>query len=168
MRLAPMILLAGLATPAFSDIAVQFDEGAPKDRFRIANLSACDTGPVDITIDLAGSAAGLLFDTTERGQGVEVYQPVELESGTAILTEVTDGSQKLQLRMPDFALGDAITVSADLDDTMPNSNLGQIRVANSEIAGVTVSIETPGGMGANVIDASSQTSLSGALGCPQA
>jgi len=72
------------------------------------------------------------------------------------------------MQMPNFALGDAITVSADLDDTMANSDLGQIRVANNEVAGVTVSIETPGGMGANVIDASSQTRLSGALGCPQA
>ena len=152
---------------AHADINLEFQEGAPKDRFIIEN-NLCSLSDVTLTIDLSTAPAGLIFDVTDQGAGVEVYQPVELESGTAILTEVTDGSQRLQLRMPEFALGDAITVSADLDDTMPNSNLGQIRVANSEIAGVTVSIETPGGMGANVIDASSQTSLSGALGCPQA
>ena len=164
-HLALIFALAPIASQAA--INLEFQEGAPKDRFVIEN-NLCSLSDVTLTIDLSTAPAGLIFDVTDQGAGVEVYQPVELESGTAILTEVTDGSQKLQLRMPDFALGDAITVSADLDDTMPNSNLGQIRVANSEIAGVTVSIETPGGMGANVIDASSQTSLSGALGCPQA
>ncbi len=164
-HLALIFALAPIASQAA--INLEFQEGAPKDRFVIEN-NLCSLSDVTLTIDLSTAPAGLIFDVTDQGAGVEVYQPVELESGTAILTEVTDGSQRLQLRMPEFALGDAITVSADLDDTMPNSNLGQIRVANSEIAGVTVSIETPGGMGANVIDASSQTSLSGALGCPQA
>lgn len=154
-------------TFAFAEISLTFQEGAPKDRFVIEN-NLCSLSNVTLTIDLSTAPAGLIFDVTDQGAGVEVYQPVELERGTAAMTEVTDGSQKLQLTLEQFPLGDEITVSADLDDTLTNSTLGQIRVADSEIAGVTVSIETAGGLGTALIDASSRAKLSGALGCPQA
>jgi len=166
MRKVATVLVC-LPVLANADINLQFQEGAPKDRFVIEN-NLCSLSEVTFTIDLSTAPAGLIFDVTEQGAGVEVFQPVELESGAAILTEVTDGSQKLQLRMRDFALGDAITVTADLDDTMPNSALGQIRVSDSEIAGVTVMVETADGKGSGIIDASSTVSLTGPFGCPQA
>lgn len=160
-------LLAVLPLAAEAEINLQFQEGAPKDRFVIEN-NLCSLSDVVLTIDLSTAPSGLVFDVTGEGAGVEVYQPVELEAGFAALTEVTDGDQRLEIRMDDFALGDAITVSADLDDTLENSPLGQIRVADSEIAGVTVSVTTPGGMGSTLIDAASRAALTGALGCPQA
>lgn len=163
--LATALLLS--PTLAVADIDLRFQEGAPKDRFVIEN-NLCSLSNVTLTIDLSTAPAGLIFDVTEQGAGVEVYQPVELEQGSAVLTEVTDGSQKLQLMLEEFRLGDELTVSADLDDTMPNSSLGQIRVADSEIAGVTVSVETSAGFGSALIDATSKAALNGAVGCPQA
>lgn len=162
-----IIALALCPTIVAADINLRFQEGAPKDRFVIEN-NLCSLSDVTLTIDLSTAPAGLIFDVTEQGAGVEVYQPVELEQGFAVLTEVTDGSQKLQLSLDEFRFGDELTISADLDDTLPNSSLGQIRVADSEIAGVTVSIETSGGFGSALIDASSKVALNGALGCPQA
>jgi len=61
------------ATPAFADIEVTFLESAPKDRFTFTNTGACDLGPAVLSLDLAGSAAGLIFDTSGAGAGVEVF-----------------------------------------------------------------------------------------------
>ena len=94
--LATALLLS--PTLAVADIDLRFQEGAPKDRFVIEN-NLCSLSNVTLTIDLSTAPAGLIFDVTEQGAGVEVYQPVELEQGSAVLTEVTDGSQKLQLML---------------------------------------------------------------------
>ena len=75
MRIPALIALLS-ANPAFADITVTFAEGAPTDRFTIAANDSCVTGPVQMTIDLSESDAGLVFDVTAAGAGVEVFSAV--------------------------------------------------------------------------------------------
>ena len=76
-----VLCLSLIAMPAAADIRVDFIEGAPKDRFEIANTATCALGAVEVVIDLSGSAGALVFDTEEAGQGVEVFQPFALVDG---------------------------------------------------------------------------------------
>ena len=145
IRLAAV--LAILAQPAFADISAKFVESAPKDSFTFVNTSACATGPIDLTVDLSGSAAGLIFDTTGNGAGVEVFQPFELVAGGAELKSVeavTDGDTSVKLRLKDLPAGGKIAFTIDVDDTLAASSNGQIMVSGGEIAGASVSM-TAGG-----------------------
>jgi len=83
---------------------------------------------------LAESAGKLLFDTTASGQGGEVFQPFELVKGKQFLTnspKITDGDTKIMLRLNELAVGSKVSFTIDVDDTLENSALGQIRVSNS-------------------------------------
>ncbi|MEY1554848.1 hypothetical protein AB3Y40_04355 [Yoonia sp. R2331] len=136
MRLIPLILvLTPLAANA--DVTVTFVEGAPKDQFILEN-QGCDLGTFDLTINLAAAPAGLIFDVTGSGAGVEVLQPVEVVTGAVTMTDVADGDQVLTLTITDFDAGSVAIISADIDDTQAAGALGQIRVAGSEIAGATL------------------------------
>lgn len=140
-------LLAILAQPAFADISAKFVESAPKDSFTFVNTSACATGPIDLTVDLSGSAAGLIFDTTGNGAGVEVFQPFELVAGGAELKSVeavTDGDTSVKLRLKDLPAGGKIAFTIDVDDTLAASSNGQIMVSGGEIAGASVSMTVGG------------------------
>lgn len=131
-------LLALTAFPAVSDVTVRFQDSAPKDRFVIS--TDCAIAEIDMSIDLSQSAGSLIFDVTADGAGVEVFQPVEVQSGTAQIQPVIDGDQRLALRIAALA-GDAdVVISADLDDVLPNSALGQIRVSGAELDGAQVRI----------------------------
>ncbi|THH37050.1 aggregation factor core [Aliishimia ponticola] len=133
--------LAGLAlsaSPAFADLDVAFIEGAPKDRFELTFNSACPLGSMPVTVDLAGSAGALIFDTTGQGAGVEVYQPFELVEGAERVAEsprVSDGDRKITLNIASIAPGQVIAFTIDVDDTISNR---QITVSGSEIAGARV------------------------------
>lgn len=124
-------------TLATADITARFIESAPKDRFEITN-TGCDLDSLDLTINLATAPAGLIFDVSASGAGVEVFQPVEVVSGRVALSDVTDGDQALALRVTAFGTGETIVISADLDDLQVSSQLGQIRVSGAEIAGATL------------------------------
>lgn len=126
------------AAPAFAELSVRFIEGAPKDRFVFTHKGACATGPVMLTVDLSGSAAGLVFDVTGAGAGVEVFQPFELVSGgprVASLPEVSDGDTSLEIALSDLIPGEEIAFTIDLDDTGGGR---EITVSRSEIAGAEV------------------------------
>lgn len=134
--------LSLLSLTAFShaDIRIQFDEGAPKDRFTISNLSGCDLASGTIMIDLSKSSAGLIFDTTGRGAGVEVYQPLEITQGKDMLVNtpsVSDGDNSIELAFNSFANGDAISFTIDVDDTIGQR---EITVSNAEISGAAFSM----------------------------
>jgi len=118
MSHAPTLaLLATLITsPVLADIEVTFLESAPKDRFTFTNTGACDLGPAVLSLDLSGSAAGLIFDTSGDGAGVEVFQPYE-------------------------------------------TNLGQIRVSDSEIKGATAALTFADQTFNGVFDATSRATL---------
>lgn len=128
------------ATPAMSDVVVQFDEGAPKDRFTISNTGTCPLGNVTVVLDLGASAAGLIFDVTGAGAGVSVFQPLELVAGAEYLAsvpEVQDGDTRLELPLTALAPGARIAFTIDVDDTAGTS---ETMVTGSEMAGATVSI----------------------------
>lgn len=143
-----------LTTSAFADIRVEFDEGAPKDRFTISNVSGCTLAKGEVVIDLSSSAAGLIFDTTNKGAGVEVFQPLELTLGQAMLTKtpkVRDGDNKVTLAFKDFKNGDAIAFTIDVDDTVGQR---EITVSRSEITGAAFTIKTMSGSATAKFDGS--------------
>ncbi len=124
--------------PTFADVTVRFQEGAPKDRFVIS--STCAVIQLDMRINLSQSAGSLIFDVTGAGPGVEVFQPVEVQSGDARVAPVLDGDQTLSLTIAAIVPEADVIISADLDDVLTNSSLGQIRVSGSELDGATIDV----------------------------
>ena len=132
------------ASSASGDIRVQFDEGAPKDRFTITRVGDCALGKSVVVLDLSGSSHGLIFDVTGSGQGVEVFQPFELVAGASHLTSqptVHDGDQAIRLSLASLETGDPIAFTIDVDDTAGGR---EITVSDSEIEGAVVRVETAG------------------------
>lgn len=131
-------LLTALAAPASADVSVSFQEAAPRDSFTIRNTGACDLGPVRVTIDLAGSTAGLIFDTTASGAGLSVFQPFRLEVGGDWVTsvgDVTDGSTSISLDLEGLPPNRYVLFTIDVDDSLPGGPLGPTMIDGSEIAG---------------------------------
>ncbi|MEM8871040.1 MAG: aggregation factor core protein MAFp3, isoform C [Pseudomonadota bacterium] len=144
--LAILALLAG-TVPAMAEVNATFREGAPVDRFFIQNAGLCDLGPVTLTIDLSPSSAQLIFDVTAQGAGVEVYQPIQVKAAASVVyrvNAVTDGMQVVKVELSSFGAGERVEISGDLDDTLTESALGQIRVAGTEIAGARVILNAAG------------------------
>ena len=105
-------------------------------------------------IDLSSSAAGLIFDTTNQGAGVEVFQPLEFTRGQAMLTntpKVKDGDNKVTLAFQDFKNGDAISFTIDVDDTIGQR---EITVSSSEITGAAFMVKTMSGSASAKFDGS--------------
>lgn len=130
-----------LTSQAQADVTVRFIEGAPKDRFVIS--TSCAMGLTDLTIDMAGSKAGLIFDTTGSGAGVEVFQPLEFVSGQSALNtipEVKDGDASVGFSIQSLTPETALSFTIDVDDTLSNGERGQIIVTGSEIEGAQVRI----------------------------
>ncbi|NEQ55361.1 MAG: hypothetical protein F6K11_35460, partial [Leptolyngbya sp. SIO3F4] len=117
-------------TDANAVVNVEFIESAPKDRFVITNMGSCTLTGLTLELDLSQSAGKLIFDTTATGAGVEVFQPFEVEAGDIVpLGGVNDGDSKLALQIVSLAPGNRASFTIDVDDTLPRSELGQIRVA---------------------------------------
>lgn len=139
------ILVLSAALSAHANIEVKFVESAPKDSFVIKNIGACTFNELEFEIDLAPSTGKLIFDTTAAGAGVEVFQPFEVKSGEIALASadaVSDGDKSLSVNVSTLEKDDSVSFTIDVDDTLPKSSLGQIRVTGSEIQGATVSIDT--------------------------
>ncbi|WP_227271654.1 aggregation factor core [Roseobacter weihaiensis] len=99
---------------------MRFDEAAPKDRFTVENAGSCPLGEFTLRIDLGASAAGLIFDVTGQGAGVQVFQPLELVEGQAFLSEVPqvrDGDNVIVLPVMSLSPGGRIVFTVDVDDT---------------------------------------------------
>lgn len=129
------------ATTSVTTISVVFSESAPKDSFTITNTGACKAANFSLRIDLASSKGRLTFDPTAKGAGVEVFQPLEITAGEehlASISQVRDGSSDVALELSSFAPGAKIAFTVDVDDTLPRSELGQTRVADSEISGAEI------------------------------
>lgn len=127
--------LAFAAVPALADINIRFVEGAPKDRFVFENTGTCVISDAVLELDLSGSAAGLIFDVTGQGAGVEVFQPLEITQGRAQLAgvpNVRDGDTGLRFDVLSLAPGEAIAFTIDVDDTMGGR---EITVSTAEISG---------------------------------
>ena len=143
--------LVAQAEPACTHgVSMVFTESAPRDRFEIRNASSAGQRIQRLTLDLTPSAGRLIFDTTEGGTGVEVFQPFRIESGDAKLKSppvVHDGSERLTLDFTRFDPGQRFGFSIDVDDQLTASDLGQIRVSGREMEGavLTVVIGASGG-----------------------
>ncbi len=139
---AASLLVAGIAS---ADVTVRFVESAPKDRFEFENTGDCPLTDLQVAIDLTDSAGKLIFDTTGAGAGVEVFQPFEVRAGKlSLLGQVRDGDTQLQINIAQLATGERASFTIDVDDTLRNSALGNIRVAGSEIARGQVSLSIEG------------------------
>lgn len=128
---------------AQANVTVDFREGAPKDRFTITYTGECVLNDVVLNIDLSGTDGKLIFDTTAAGAGVEVFQPFEVTQGAVTLLSslrVNDGDKALSLGIEKLGSGESISFTIDVDDTLTNSELGNIRVSDAEIKGGTVQI----------------------------
>ncbi|NIA68648.1 aggregation factor core [Pelagibius litoralis] len=141
---ALVLVMAGTASAAPAQVLVTFQESAPKDRFEIRNTGGCALGAMKLTLDLAESLGGLIFDTSARGPGVEVYQPFELVEGATRVPDipaVRDGGRSIELAMSGLAPREVVAFTIDVDDTLTSNPLGQTRVAGSEIMGAAVAID---------------------------
>ena len=140
--LATVLLCAYQPVSANMDIA--FVESAPKDWFSLTNSSECVLEKINMTVDLSSTAGKLIFDTTSAGEGVEVFQPFETREGNVKLTSaetVLDGENRLSVFVDTLAPGQSVSFTIDVDDTLPNSELGNIRVSDSEMVGGMVSLQ---------------------------
>lgn len=134
MSVAIGVLLPSMAS---ANLDITFRESAPKDSFIITNTSECTANNLIVNIDLSNSAGKLIFDTTAQGAGVEVFQPFEVKQGDITLATATikDGQSKLSITINNLAPQGTASFTIDVDDTLKQSRLGNIRVANSEIMG---------------------------------
>ncbi len=119
-------------------IDIAFREGAPRDRFEFINASTKKWRIDAISLRLEDTVGKLIFDTEAGGKGVDVFQLFEVESGSAEMDTAVipdDGGNSLDLTFSRFTAGDSFTFSIDVDDQLSASELGQIRVSDSEMAG---------------------------------
>lgn len=143
-------LLAGLfaltlpAIAAAGGLTVRFVEGAPTDRFEIVNATGCETGALQVQIDLTNSAGALIFDTTGTGAGVSVFQPFRVTEGPLALASgtVRDGDRVLVVALDGLAAGQKAAFTIDVDDTLVGSD--QTRVMGGELAGAKVAVNLGG------------------------
>ena len=139
------IIAIGVHSGAVADLAISFVESTPKDRFVITNQGSCTIASLRLEIDLSSSAGQLIFDTTAFGAGVEVYQPFEVRTGRLQLVSgavVNDGDKALTISINSIDAGESVSFTIDVDDTLADSPLGNIRVDGSEIAETRVSAMT--------------------------
>ena len=144
------------ATAATADLAVRFDEGAPKDRFTLTNTGDCALPAMEVTLDLGTAPAGLIFDVTSAGAGVEVFQPFEMVAGGDALVElprVLDGDNAVKLQLRGLAAGAEVAFTVDVDDTAGGR---EITVSGSEIAGAAVRMAMGGVMQSAVMDSTAR------------
>lgn len=142
--IAAACLTAFAPIGAQADVRVAFDEGAPKDRFTFRNTGKCTLSSAKIVLDLSRSKAGLIFDVTSSGAGVEVFQPLDFVAGKKTLKrvpKVRDGDNRLAMDIKALAPGASIAFTIDVDDTLGGR---EITVSNSEIEGAVVSLTTKG------------------------
>jgi len=138
-----LVFIAASLQASHADIVVSFVESAPKDRFVVENQGACPFDDLIVEIDLSESAGRLIFDTTASGAGVEVFQPFEVAEGDVQLLSaevVNDGDRVLTVRIKNLLPESSAVFTIDVDDQLPKSELGMIRVTGSEMENSLVSI----------------------------
>ena len=138
LSLVPGLAAAEVCGPR---LIVDFEESAPKDFFFLKNTSETEWSVDRVVIDLGASQGGLIFDVTERGAGVSVYQPFERAGGKAVVrgrSEVTDGDAELSVAFERFNPQEMFVFTIDVDDTLVASD--QTRISGGEIVGGKVRV----------------------------
>lgn len=150
LSLRAIILTAALGTSyaaqTNANVAIKFVESAPKDWFSLTNTGTCTFEQLTMQVDLSQTAGKLIFDTTSTGAGVEVFQPFEVRQGNIQLIStkgVLDGDTHLTVSIKNLEPGESASFTIDVDDTLPKSELGMIRVSDSEMSGGRINIENP-------------------------
>ncbi|MEO1110585.1 MAG: aggregation factor core [Pseudomonadota bacterium] len=160
-RATVLAIIGGLSlsSPSYADLKLQFFEGAPKDRFVVANIGSCDIEAAYVEIDFAASNAGLIFDVTGSGAGVEVFQPFEVTQGGQLLADqpsISDGDQRITLNLTSLPIKQSIAFTIDVDDT---AGTREITVADGEMSGTTVSLHVADKTYTAVIETGAQVTL---------
>ncbi|MFL4469083.1 aggregation factor core [Tateyamaria armeniaca] len=136
MRIAALLSAFCVASPALAaDLTVTFRDGAPRDRFTLSYDGSCAAPAMQVDIDLGTAPAGLIFDITGAGAGVEVFQPLEWVVGTARTSALSDGDTVVSLELDTLAPGETLAFTVDIDDT---TSTRQITVDGSEMKGATL------------------------------
>jgi len=146
MKFVPLVL--GCTAMLFSvagaaEVEVRFIESAPKDSFVIVNHGSCDLKNFVFKVDLTKTRGQLIFDTTASGAGVEVFQPFESAVGDLKLASgnaVADGDKTLSVQGRSIPSKKKVSFTIDVDDTLKNSDLRQIRVTGAEMENGVVSL----------------------------
>lgn len=137
-----LVLNAGTAA---ADMAIAFEEGAPKDRFMIVYTGSCPLGPTEVVVDLDGSDGALVFDVAEGGPGVDVFQPVDVILGAediAAISEVKDGDRSVTIRFDRMMPMQHAAFTIDVDDT---AGARPTVIAGAEINGAKARVLQAGG-----------------------
>mgnify|MGYP000660470572 CR=1 FL=1 len=145
--------------PLLAGLEVRFVDGVPKDQFTVNNMGRCDLESATLRVDLSQSSGRLIFDVSEAGAGVEVFQPLEFIDGAEALRNVpsvVDGQDFIELQIASLKAGTSIAFTIDVDDTIGQR---EITVSGSEIAGATVSYAKKGEITTAVFSAYAQTLL---------
>jgi len=143
-RLISAAALLVFSGNAGANLSLEFREGAPKDRFVLNNIGDCTLADATVTIDFKNSAGELIFDVTGSGAGVEVFQPIRVESGAKYLTQkpiVKDGQTEVTFNLSALDVGKKLVVSTDVDDTI---GAREITVETSEFSGTEVRVTVGG------------------------
>lgn len=159
MKLCLAAFALFIASPSVADVRVQFVEGAPKDSFIITNQGTCNIGPAELVIDFAATNAGLIFDVSAAGAGVEVFQPFEVTEGASLLTSqptITDGDQTATISITTLGPDRKISFTIDVDDT---NGTREITVSDDEINGTLVSLNVSGKQITAVLGANAEAML---------
>ncbi len=160
MKMLPIVTVACLmASTSYADLHVQFLEGAPKDQFVLTNKGLCEIENAQVTIDLSGSDAGLIFDVTEAGSGVEVFQPFEVTVGAEHLVDrpnIMDGDQRVTLHLTELSQNHSVVFTIDIDDTAGGR---EITVSDNEMRGATVSVLLNGNRFLAALDQNSEAQV---------
>lgn len=154
------VFCTSISVYAIADIAVTFDEGAPKDRFTFTNTGACNILNAKVTLDLSSSKSGLIFDVTGSGAGVNVFQPLEIVSGADALyriPETKDGDNQIVFDIRELKAGQNFAFTIDVDDTMGGS---ETIVVNTEIEGAKVDFLQNNTSVSGFFDSNAETTLS--------
>lgn len=110
-------------------------------------------------IDFTDSNAGLIFDVTNSGAGVEVFQPFEITAGGQHLVAqptISDGDQTALLDITGLGQNKTLAFTIDVDDTIGTR---AITVANSEISGTRFSLYAAGHTYSTVMKAGTATTI---------
>jgi hypothetical protein len=153
MKMFVTLCAALLSSGAIAaEVHTKFIEGAPKDRFAISYTGTCTMENVEITIDLSTAPAGLIFDVTGTGAGVDVFQPFELTAGHDLISnppQVEDGDQSVTLRLTSLAEGQGVDFTIDVDDT---EGTRPTMISDAEITGAAVTVVTANGSAQGTFD----------------
>ena len=122
-------------------VQVRFVESVPADTFLFTNTGDCDLGRSEVWLDLRPSIAGLVFDVSESGAGLDRFHRLEITEGGEFIHRVSklkDGSTALHFQLERLPVGGTIAFKADIDDTLSpkDSRGGNTRVLESELEGV--------------------------------